>query len=260
MPAIHPSAIISEKAKLHPSVQIGPFAIIEDNVSIGENTTIESHCRIYAGTTIGSANQIKTGAQLGCEPQDLTFTPEKSKPLLIGDNNIFKENTNISRGVKTDAGTVIGNNNYFMCGFHMGHDNIIGNNNILGANSVTAGHVTLYNNIFVSGVAAIHQFCQIGDNAMIAGCSKIVKDVPPFMTADGNPARLAGLNAVGLRRSGFSIKQRSEIKNTYKTLHKSSLNTSQALEQLEQQSNNSDVINTIINFYNRSERGVTDHR
>ena len=130
---------------------------------------------------------------LGTEPQDLSFTPEKSRPLVIGNNNHFKEGVNISRGVKSEAGSLIGDGNYLMGNFHAGHDCIIGDNNILGHGSVLAGHVTIGNHVFVSGIAAIHQFSRIGDRAMIAGCAKIVKDVPPFSTADGNPARLKRL-------------------------------------------------------------------
>lgn len=256
---IHPTAIIEEGAELHPSVTVGPYSIIESGAVIGEGCIIESNARIYGPTRMGRNNRVCHGAILGCEPQDLTFTPEKSKPLTIGDDNHFKEGVNISRGVKTDAGTVIGNGNYFMGNFHAGHDCIIGDNNILGHGSVLAGHVTIGNKAFISGVAAIHQFTYMGDYIMIAGCSKIVKDIPPYCTGDGNPARVIGLNSVGLKRAGFSPESRTAIKQAYKILYHSGLNISQALEELEAQEQPAEVQN-IINFFRNSQRGVTDHR
>jgi len=259
MEKIHPTAIIETGARLHPSVRVGAFSIIEAGVAIGEGCVIESGVRIFSGTRLGKGNRICHGVTLGCEPQDLSFTPEKSKPLTIGDDNHFKEGVNISRGVKTDEGTVIGNGNYFMCGFHAGHDCRFGDNNIFGANSTLAGHVGIGNNTFISGLVAIHQFCLVGDNAMIAGCAKIVKDIPPYTIADGNPARIAGLNVVGLRRGGFSAATRKAIKQTYKILYHSGLNTSQALEQLQQEPVCAEA-EKIIHFFEQSERGVTAHR
>ena len=259
MSKIHPTAIIEEGAVLHESVTVGPYAIIESDVEIGEECVIESGVRIFSHTRLGRGNRICHGAVLGCEPQDLTFTPEQSKPLTIGDGNHFKEGVNISRGVKTEEGTIIGSNNYFMCGFHAGHDCRFGDNNVFGPNSTIAGHVTLASNAFVSGLVAIHQFCIIGDNAMLAGCSKIVKDIPPYTIADGNPARISGLNSVGLRRAGFSAAARRVIKEAYRIIYHSELNTTQAMARLHEQPP-SDEIEKIIGFFEQSERGVTAHR
>ncbi len=259
MSKIHPTAIISSSANLHPSVEVGPYCIIEDDTRLGEGCKIESNVKIYAGTTLGKNNRACHGAMLGCEPQDLTFNPSTSKPLTIGDNNHFKEGAHISRGVKTDAGTIIGNNNYLMGNFHAGHDCIIGNNNILGHGSGLSGHVTVGNHIFIAPMAAIHQFTLIGDHVMIAGCSKIVKDIPPFTLADGNPARISGLNSIGLRRGGFTIDERSQIKQTYRTIYQSGMNISQALDCLRQTELTSKAA-LIVEFFEQSDRGVTGHR
>ncbi len=259
MSNIHPSAIIDPGARIAPSASIGPFSIIEGDVTIGEGCIVESGVRIYAGTRLGKNNRVCHGALLGCEPQDLSFTPEKSKPLLIGDDNHFKEGVNISRGVKTEQGTRIGNGNYFMCGFHAGHDCSFGDRNVFGPNSTIGGHVEIGHSAFISGLVAIHQFCRIGHNAMLAGCAKIVKDIPPYTIADGNPARVSGLNSIGLRRSGFSAQARSAIKKTYKLIYHSGLNVSQALELLGQ-TEQSDECEQIIRFFESSERGVTAHR
>ena len=256
---IHPTAIIESGATLHDTVTVGPFSIIESDVDIGEGCIIESSVRIFRGTRMGHNNRVCHGAMLGCEPQDLSFDPANSKPLVIGDDNHFKEGANVSRGVKTAAGTIIGNSNYFMGNFHVGHDCMIGDNNVLGHGTVLAGHVTIGNHVFISGVAAIHQFTFIGDRVMIAGCAKIVKDIPPYTVGDGNPARVSGLNSIGLRRAGFPAATRSAIKLAYKTLYHSDMNLSQALEQLKASEQISEVAN-IIHFFERSERGVTTYR
>ncbi|MCW8921210.1 MAG: acyl-ACP--UDP-N-acetylglucosamine O-acyltransferase [Sedimenticola sp.] len=257
--SIHPTAIIDESAQLHGSVVVGPYSIIDADVVIGANCRIESSVRIFQGTQLGENNRVCHGALLGCEPQDLGFSPEKSRPLLIGNNNHFKEGVNISRGVKTEGGTQIGNNNYFMCGFHAGHDCRLGNHNVFGPNSAVAGHVEFGDRIFISGLVAIHQFCFIGDYAMIAGCAKVVKDIPPYVTCDGNPARIVGLNSVGLRRAGISTSHRAAIKQTYKIIYHADLNISQALAALKS-SDPIDETDLIIRFFEQSARGVTAHR
>ncbi len=256
---IHPTALIDEDAELHPSVTVGPFCIIEGDVTIGEGCRIESGVRIFRGTRMGRDNRVCHGAMLGCEPQDLTFTPDNSRPLQIGDRNQFKEGVNISRGVKTEAGTIIGSDNYFMGNFHVGHDCILGDHNILGHGTVLAGHVTIANHVFISGVAAIHQFTYIGERVMIAGCAKVVKDIPPYTTGDGNPARIVGLNSIGLRRAGFPAATRLAIKRAYHTLYQSGLNIGQALALLKSQPQIPEV-EQIIHFFERSTRGVTAHR
>jgi len=259
MSKIHPTAIIEEGAQIDPSVSVGPFSIIESGAVIGPDCIIESSVRIFSPVRMGAGNRVCHGAALGCEPQDLGYTPEKSKPITIGNHNHFKENVNISRGVKTAEGTVIGDNNYFMCGFHAGHDVCFGNHNIFGPNSTIAGHVILGDRVFVSGLVAIHQFVNIGDYAMLGGCAKIVKDIPPYTTADGNPARIAGLNSVGLRRAGFSAEARKAIKKTYQTIYHSNLNVSQALAVLEGNIY-SEEEERIAAFFLNSERGVTAHK
>ncbi len=259
MRRIHPTAIVDSQARLHPSVTVGPFSIIESEVTIGEGSIVESGAHIFQGTRIGRNNRICHGALLGCEPQDLTFDPARSRPLTIGDHNHFKEGVNISRGVKTEGGTRIGDNNYFMGNFHAGHDCVIGNHNILGHGSVLAGHVTIGDHVFISGLAAIHQFTYMGDRVMIAGCAKIVKDIPPFTIGDGNPARVSGLNSIGLRRAGITPEVRAAIKEAYKQIYQKEVNIGASLDRLEAEPQIPEVTE-IIEFFRRSQRGVTAHR
>jgi len=256
---IHQTAIIEPGAELHPSVQVGPYSIIESGAIIGEGCIIESNVRIYSATRMGKHNRACHGVTLGSEPQDLTYTPEKSKPLTIGDHNHFKEGVNISRGVKEDHGTVIGNHNYMMAYSHVGHDCIVGDHNIFANTATLAGHVEMEHHIFLSGHTATHQFCRIGAYAMVAGVSGVPQDIPPYVVADGHRTEIVGLNTIGLRRNNFTPQQRKAIKQAYKVIYKSGLKPAEALAQLKADEPTEEVQH-IIRFIEASDRGIISHR
>ncbi|NEX20385.1 acyl-ACP--UDP-N-acetylglucosamine O-acyltransferase [Thiorhodococcus mannitoliphagus] len=252
---IHPTAIIEDGASVHPSVSIGPYSIVEAGAVIGEGCRIESCVRIYANTRMGANNRVCHGVTLGSEPQDLTFTPDKARPLTIGDHNHFKEGVNISCGVKSEEGTRIGSHNYWMAFSHAGHDCIVGDHNIFANTATLAGHVEVAHHCFVSGQVAVHQFCRIGAYAMIAGVTGVPQDVPPFALADGHRARMLGLNVVGLRRNGFSQAQRSRIKAVYRLLFKSGLPRDEALSSAQRDYPGPET-DEILAFVRTSQRGL----
>ncbi len=256
---IHPCAIVDPYARLADDVEVGPFSIIEADVEIGTGCKISSNVRIYSGTRMGCDNQVDHGTVLGCEPQDLGFVQENSKPLIIGDHNRFREGVNISRGVKTDHGTLVGSHNYIMAMCHIGHDCIIGDHNIFANTGSLSGHVEMEDHIFLSGKTATHQFCRIGAYAMIAGLSGVAQDVPPYLLADGHRAEAVNLNIVGLRRADFSPAQRKAIKQAYKIIYKSGLKLQAALDELKASEPTAEVSH-IIEFIEGSERGIISHR
>jgi UDP-N-acetylglucosamine acyltransferase len=255
MSLIHPSAIVEDGAELDPSVQVGPFSIIESGAVLGAGCVIESHVRIYRHTRLGSDNRVCHGATIGSVPQDLSYAPDRARPLVIGDDNHFKEYVNISHGIKEGHGTVVGNHNYLMAYSHIGHDCVVGDHNIFANAATLAGHVQMGNRIFLSGHVAVHQFCRIGDYAMVAGLTGVRQDVPPYVTANGQAALFVGLNVVGLRRGGFGQAQRSAIKRAYKVLLLSGMRTGEALERLKATAE-TDEIRQIIRFFEDSRRGV----
>ncbi len=252
---IHPTAIIEDGAVLHASVRVGPYSIIESGAVIGEGCRIESCARIFANTRMGAHNRVCHGATLGSEPQDLTFTPARAKPLLIGDHNHFKENVNISCGVKSDEGTRIGSHNYWMAYSHAGHDCSVGDHNIFANTATLAGHVEVEDYTFISGQVAVHQFCRIGAYAMVAGVTGVAQDVPPFALADGHRARMVGLNVIGLRRGGFNQEQRTRIKAVYRLVFKSGLRLADALVRAEQDYPGTET-ERIMRFIQSSRRGL----
>ena len=215
MSQIHPHSFISKEVQLGNNVKIGPFCYLNGNIKIDDNTELKSHISITGRTIIGKNNLFYPFSNIGCDPQDLKYRGEDSE-LIIGNNNIFRENVTISKGT-FDGGmkTIIHNNNLFMTGVHIAHDCIIGNENIL-VNQVTlGGHVNIMNNIVIGGLSAIIQFVTIGSYSMIGGMSGVDKNVLPFSLVIGNRAKLRGINLVGIRRKNFNKSQISRINNIH---------------------------------------------
>ncbi|MBK1631231.1 acyl-[acyl-carrier-protein]--UDP-N-acetylglucosamine O-acyltransferase [Thiohalocapsa halophila] len=254
--SIHPTAIIEPGAELHPSVAVGPYSIIESGAVLGEGCVVESCTRIYGHTRLGCNNRVCHGVTLGAEPQDLGYTPEQAKPLTIGDDNQFREGVNISHGVKSATGTRIGSRNFFMAYSHVGHDCSVGDDNVFANTATLAGHVELAHHVFVSGQVAVHQFCRIGAYVMLGGVSGVPKDVPPYVIASGQRARIIGLNLVGLRRNGFDQARRAHIKAVYKLVLRSGLRLAEALTRAERELPGPDT-DAIVAFCRASERGIT---
>ncbi|MGE5581435.1 MAG: acyl-ACP--UDP-N-acetylglucosamine O-acyltransferase [Bacillota bacterium] len=253
---IHETATVHPNAQIGRNVVIGPYAVIGENVTIGDDCIIGPHVLIEGWTSIGQGNKFYHNATIGCEPQDLKFKGEKSF-LVIGDNNMFRENVTISRGTEGGGGeTRIGNNNLFMANSHVAHDCQLGNNIIIGNCTGLAGHVVIEDRAQISGLSGVHQFCKIGKMAMVGFLTKIVKDVPPFVLVDGNPAKVSGINVVGLRRNGIEAEIRDEIKKAYRILYRSNLTINQAIEQMDQELQGTPEIDHFIRFLRNAERGI----
>ena len=252
---IHQTAIVSKKAKLADGIEIGPYAIIGDNVAIGKGTKVHSHCVIEGNTTIGEACEIFTGAVIGSRPQDLKYKGEKSF-LEIGNNNIIREYSTFNPGTGEGSKTIVGNNNLFMAYSHIAHDCVVGNNCAIANNGTLAGHVTIEDKAVVGGLVAIHQFVRVGALSIIGGCSKVVQDVPPYSTCDGHPARVYGLNLVGLRRNGISKDSIEQLDHAFRMLFNSGLTTRHALEKIEKEVSAGGEISNLINFIKNSQRGL----
>ena len=215
---IHPSSIISSKAKIDSSVNIGPFCIIEDNVKLGKNNRLISNVHITGNTTIGEKNVFYPFSSIGAAPQDLKFKNEKSY-LIIGNNNTFRENVTVNPG--TEGGglkTIIENNCLFMVGSHVAHDCIIKSNVILANNATLAGHVEIFENAILGGNSAIHQFVKIGKFAMIGGMSGVEKNIIPYGLYIGIRADLKGMNIIGLKRKGIKSNQINKIIRSVKLI------------------------------------------
>ena len=226
---IHPTAIVDPNAKLGANVEIGPFSIIGPHATVGDKTVVQSHVVIEAEVAIGCGNFIGHGAIIGVLPQDVFFSPERKTKVEIGDDNIIREYCTIHRGSPDGSATKIGDRNFLMAGAHIGHNCLIGNNVVIANNCLLAGYVRVDDGAFLGGGSTFHQFMHIGRLVMVQGSSAFGKDLPPFVVAAERNS-VFGLNIVGMRRAGLSANDRNEIKEAFKLIYYSGLNTSQALE------------------------------
>ena len=246
---VHPEAIIGD------NVVIEPFATIYQDVTIGEGTKIGSSVSIMPGVRIGKNCQIFPGAVIGAVPQDLKFKGEYST-VEIGDNTTIREFVTINRGSKDKWTTKVGDNCLIMAYSHIAHDCIVGNNCIMSNNTQMAGHVILGDNSILAGMCAIHQFVHIGQHAFVAGGSLVSKDVPPYIKAGRTPLSYAGVNSVGLKRRGFSLDRINQILDIYRIIYNKNLNTSQALNFIEEELPATDERDEIVTFIRESGRGI----
>ncbi len=251
---IHKTAIIEGNVKLGENVNIGPYTFLSGDIEIGEGTEIGHGVQIEGFVKIGKNNKIFHSAYIGATPQDLAYNGDRSY-IEIGNNNIIREFVQIHRATKPETTTRLGNNNLLMGGVHLAHNTRVGNDVTIVNNTMLAGYVEIDDCAFVSGLCGFHQFVKVGKYAMIAGCTRVVKDCLPFMIIEGYPARTAGINVVGLRRRDFTAERRQDIKNAYRILIRSGKNVTQALEELETLRDNKDI-KEIINFVKSSERGI----
>jgi UDP-N-acetylglucosamine acyltransferase len=254
---IHPTAIVSNKAKLSEGVIVGPYTVITDNVAIGANTKIGAHCFLDGNTTIGSGCEIYTGAVVGSRPQDLKYKGEKSL-LSIGNNNIIREYCTLNPGTEDGGVTSVGDGNLFMAYSHIAHDCKVGSNCVFANNATLAGHVTVEDRAVIGGLVAIHQFVHMGELSIVGGCSKVVQDIPPYSTCDGHPARIYGLNLVGLRRHKVNKESIQQLNHAFKILFNSGSTIKHALEQLEKEiTDRTAEVTHLIEFIKKSERGIS---
>ena len=230
---IHSTAIVHAGARIGANVSIGPYSIIGEHVEIGDNTTIGPHVVISGHTRIGADNRIFQFSSIGEVPQDKKYAGEPTR-LSIGDGNTIREYVTINTGTVQDEGeTRLGDDNWIMAYVHIAHDCRLGSHIIL-ANAVQlAGHVHLGDWVFLGGLSGVHQFVRVGAHAMTAFQTRLAQDVPPFVTAGGNPAEAQSINAEGLRRRGFSAERITLIKQMYRLLYRKGLTLDAARDQIE---------------------------
>jgi len=248
---------ISPKAEIGKNIKLGFGVVIGDNVKIGDNCIIDSHAVIIGNTKIGDNNHIHAGAVIGNITQALAYKGTESF-VKIGDNNIIREYVTIN--ATEGMPTIIGNNNLLMCYSHIAHHCVVKDNVVIANSGTLAGHVTIEDHVVLGGLAAIHQFCKIGQYSIIGGLSKIVMDVIPYVTCDGNPAFIRGLNSIGLKRNGVSSDEISMLKKAYRIIFRSGMKLSDAVKTLEKEFKENEKIDHLIRFINESERGIIRER
>lgn len=252
---ISPLASVHPDARIGADVEIGPFTTISADVEIGEGSWIGPNVTIMDGARIGSNCRIFPGAVISAIPQDLKFQGERTT-VEIGDRSTIRECVTINRGTKAYGKTVVGKDCLIMAYVHIAHDCILGNHVILVNSVALAGHVEIGDYGIISGLSAVHQFVKIGAHVMIGGGAMVRKDVPPFITAAGEPLAYAGVNSVGLKRRNFAQEDIHEIQTLYRTMYQSGMNISQAVNQIKETHPNRPLADSILSFIEQSDRGL----
>ncbi len=252
MVTIHPTALVEAGAELAAEVSIGPYAVVGPEVRVGPGTSIGSHTILEGRTEIGAACRIGSHVIIGAPPQDVKYHGEPTQ-VVIGDRTLVREFATIHRASTGGTGvTRVGAENFLMAYVHVAHDCQLGEQVIMANQASLAGHVEIGRCVMIGGMSGVHQFVRIGEYAM----SGTLQDIPPYVKAQGNRAKLFGLNVVGLRRHGFSTEAVRALKQAYHLLFASGLNTSQALTQLEQELGGFPEVQRLIDFVKRSQRGI----
>ena len=254
---IHPTALVDPKAEIGENVDIGPYSVVEKGVSIGEGTKIGPHVVVREGTHIGKRCQIYQFSSVGEAPQATAYRGEPTL-LQVGDHNIIREYVTLHRGsVKGGGKTVLGNENFIMAYSHIAHDCQVGNHVVMANGATLAGHILIEDHAIIGGLAAIHQFCRVGTHAIISGLTGLSQDVPPYMMAAGDRAKLYGLNSVGLKRHQFSEQEIKALKKAYRIIFRSGLTLEKAMKTVEED----DIfqipeVQHLLQFIQHSKRGI----
>ncbi len=256
---IHPTAIISPGADLAEDAEIEAYSVIGPKVTIGSGTVVGPHVVIEGRTTIGKRNRIYPFVTIGFPPQDITYRDEDTQ-VVIGDDNIIRENCTIHRGSNRAAGiTSVGDSNYLMSYVHIAHDCRIGNKIIMANSATLGGHVEVGDCAILGGLVAIHQLVRIGEYSCLGGRAGVRMDVPPYMLATGTEgAKLFGPNIIGLKRNGFSQETINALKKCYRIIFRSGLTIKDALEKARNEVESFYETERLIDFVEHSsKRGIT---
>ncbi len=253
---IHPTAIISDSAKIADDVEIGPYSIVGDNVEIGSGTRVGSHVVINGPTVIGKDTHIYQFASIGDDPQDKKYADEPTT-LTIGDRNTIREFCTISRGTTQDNGeTVMGDDNWIMAYVHIAHDCIVGDKTIMANNTTLAGHVHVGDWVIFGGFSGAHQFCHIGAHAFIGMYAGVNRDVAAYTMMSGTPAAPRGINGEGLKRRGFSADQIRNIKDAYRLVFRKGLKLADAMEEIRARLPDQPELEIFLASLQSSDRGL----
>ena len=252
---IHPTAIIAPTATIGANVEIGPYAYVGDECVVGDGCVIAMRATLEKNVTLAAGVKIGIGSVIGGDPQDLKFRGEHTT-VEIGENTVVREYATINRGTSHSLKTTVGSGSFLMSYVHLAHDCQVGNGVIIGNGTQLAGHVSIDDRAIVSGLVAVHQFARIGRHSFVGGCSRVAKDVPPYLKAVGNPVKLYGLNSVGLQRSGFDESIVRELKRAYRLVFRSELNVTQAMTRARAELQPLPEVTAFLTFIEESERGI----
>lgn len=255
-PRISPLASVDPRAELGPDVEIGPFCVVGPDARIGARTRLLNNVTVIGNTTVGTDNVISSGAVIGGEPQDISYRGTATR-TVVGNRNVIRENVTINRASEKEQGlTQLGSDCYLMACSHIGHDCMVGDRVILGQGSMLGGHSHVHSYATLSGCVAVTHFASIGSYCFIGGCSRVLQDIPPYMLADGNPARCKCINIVALRRNGFDRQVTEAINEAFRLLFRGRVGTANARDVLRSKNILLPEIEQMLAFMETSRLGL----
>jgi UDP-N-acetylglucosamine acyltransferase len=254
-PVIHPTAVVEEGARLAADVRVGPYCVISAGAVVGRGTVLANHVTVSGSVSIGERNRIFANCVLGGEPQDVSYRGTDTR-VEIGDDNVIREGVTINRASEKEAGvTSIGSHNFLMAACHVAHDCRIGDHVIIANGTLLGGHVRVHSRASLSGMVAVHHWATIGGWAFVAGLSRVLHDVPPFMLCEGSPARPRCINVVALRRGGFSQPAIEAVSEAYRLLYRAKVGVEPAREILRTQSMLVPQVEELLGFLESQQQG-----
>lgn len=259
--AVHPTAIVSPESMIGENVEIGPYSVVCKGVAVGEGCIVGSNVVLEEGTRLGRRNSVGHGSIIGSPPQDKKYQGEKSS-VEIGENNIIREYVTIHRACGEGMVTRVGNNNMLMVSSHIGHNCQVGNDVVLTNLVALGGHVVIEDGVVIGGLTGIHQFARAGKYCMIGGLSAVRKDVPPYSLVSGDPARLYGLNKIGLRRMGLPREVRYALEEAFRALFLSGCPVKEGIKEIKEKEHLWKIpeIQELIAFVEKSQRGIVGRK
>ena len=253
--SIHPLAVVQPGAELGEDVVVGPFCVVGPNVRLGDRVTLRSHVSVEGHTVLGAGCEVWPFANVGGKTQDLKYKGGAPR-LVVGAETAIRECATLNCATFDGGETRVGSKCLVMAYCHVAHDCIVGDRVIMANNATLAGHVIVEDDAIIGGLTGIHQFVRIGRMSILGGFTKAVKDIPPFMMADGDPLKVFGPNKVGLERHGVSAETQQSLKQAYKIVYRTDLTTAKALERIEAEVAASPEVKAFVDFIRGSERGI----
>jgi len=249
------NASIDPRAEIADGVEIGPFSIVGPEVRIGPGTKLVGQVTLLGRVTVGRNNQLYPGTVIGAEPQDLSYRGTQTQ-VLIGDNNIFREGVTVNRATEKEDGiTSIGSDNFFMANCHVAHDCRVGDRVVMANGSLLGGHVHVHDHVSISGNVAVHHYTTIGEYAFVAGLSRVLHDVPPYMLVEGMPARPRCINIVALKRNDFSSEVIDALAEAHRLIYRAKVGLDHAREILRGNEQLYPHVNHLLSFIQNQQEG-----
>ena len=253
---IHPLAVVQPGAELGEDVSIGPFCLVGPHVRLGDRAILRSHVSVDGHATLGAGCEVWPFASVGGKTQDLKFKGGAPR-LVVGENTVIRECATLNCATFDGGETRVGSKCLIMAYCHVAHDCLVGDRVVMANNATLAGHVVIEDDAIIGGLTGVHQFVRVGQMSILGGFTKAVKDVPPYMMADGDPLKIFGPNKVGLERHGVSAETQQALKEAYKIVFRMDLTTAKALERIEAEIAPSPEIRNFAEFIRKSERGIS---